>query len=196
MYPVFFTLMLVMVFSAGCINNNSPSAQTANPSPTGPIVTPTLRPDAVTLYDRGFDEYISGNYSTALDLYSAALVSERNFTQAWIGKGDALVRLNRSSEAVLAYDAAIAIHSEIPEIWNSRGEALMNAGRYQEARDSFDAALRIAPIYKKALDNRNRTFVNLTGVNVTGVNQTGVNGTGANLTRANLTAGKPVVNRT
>lgn len=138
--------------SAGCINNTSEKQQ---------IVTPTPSATAVALFYKGFDAYIEGNYTTALQFYNESISSDPKFTRAWEAKGDVLVRLNRTSEAISAYDSALALESTVPEIWNSRGEALMIQGRFTEAVDSFEKALQIAPNYTAAKENKDLALAKL-----------------------------------
>jgi len=149
--PVSLVIMVLMVMSAGCMN--TPSEKQS--------VTPTPRTPAVALFNKGFDAFINGNYTTALDYYNQSLASDPKSTRVWRAKGDVLIRLNRTSEAISAYDSALALESTIPEIWNSRGEALMMLGRYTEARDSFEKALQIAPDYIIAKENKNRALAKL-----------------------------------
>ena len=149
--PVVLAIMLLMVMNAGCINNNSANQQ---------IMTPTPNSAAVRLFEAGFNAYINGNYETALENYNKTIAAEPKYIRAWIEKGNILIRLNRSEEAISAYDSALALEN-LATVWNSRGEALMTLGRYTEARDSFDKALKIAPGYAKAKENRNLTLEKL-----------------------------------
>jgi len=149
---LFFAIMLTGAMSCGC---------TANTSEKQPGATPTPVAAAVDLHMKGFDAYIKGDFTTALDFYDKSLAADPTYTRAWIDKGNILIKLNRSSEAVSAYDSALAIESKMPEIWNSRGEALMTLGKFAEARDSFDKALALVPDYPQAKENRNRTLAKL-----------------------------------
>jgi tetratricopeptide (TPR) repeat protein len=142
---VVLALLLVTMLCSGC---------TGNDAKTKSIMTPAPIPAAVDFHDKGFDAYIHGNYSEALDLYNKSIDSDVNYTRAWIEKGDVLVRLNRTSEAISAYDSALALDNNLAIVWNSRGEALMVMGNYMAAKESFDNALEIAPQYVKAKENR------------------------------------------
>jgi eukaryotic-like serine/threonine-protein kinase len=144
--------LLLLIMSSGCIHSNSVNSQIGTPTPTGP---------AVELHKNGFSAYIDGKYETALDYYNKSLVADPTYTRAWMDKGNVLIRLNRTSEAIAAYDAALALDNNIPQVWNSRGEALMTLGRYSEALASFDSALKIAPDYEIAQENRNNTLAKL-----------------------------------
>lgn len=138
-------LLLVIVLSSGCTGNNSV---------TTPPTKPTPVPVAVDLDSKGFDDFINGNYTTALEYYNQAITADPTYIRAWINKGNVLVRLNRSSEAIVSYDSALALENDLAIVWNSRGEAQMTIGKYADARDSFEKALKFAPEYDTAKANR------------------------------------------
>jgi tetratricopeptide (TPR) repeat protein len=81
--------------------------------------------------------------------------------RSWIEKGNVLISLNRTEEAISAYDSALTLNNDLPRIWNLRGEAQLTLGRYEEALDSFDKALKIAPEYAPAKENRNITLTKM-----------------------------------
>jgi tetratricopeptide (TPR) repeat protein len=138
-------LMLVTVLSSGC---------TGNKTETNAGLTHTPVPAAVDLHKQGFEAYSNGNYTSALDFYNRSIAADSNYTRAWMDKGNVLMRLNRTKEAILVYDVVLARENDLAIVWNSRGEALMTIGNYTEARDSFDKALQIAPEYAQAKANR------------------------------------------
>ena len=145
-------LMLVTVLSSGCTGDNAGK---------NPIMTPAPGPAAVDLHSKGFDAFINGNYTTALDFYNQAITADPKYTRAWMDKGNVLVKLNRTSEAISSYDSALALENNLAIVWNSRGEALMTIGNYTEARDSFDKALQIAPEFATAKANRDLALAKL-----------------------------------
>jgi len=140
-------LVLLNVMIAGCTSTTSEKPQVVTPTPT-PVLP------AVDLHMKGYVAHINGNFSTALDLYDQAIAADPKYTRAWIDKGNVLIRLNRTEEAISAFNSALTLENNLPEIWNSRGEALMTMGKYSEALDSFDNALKYAPEYVKAQENR------------------------------------------
>jgi tetratricopeptide (TPR) repeat protein len=142
---VVIAIMLVIVLSSGCTENNAGA---------NPVMTPAPVPAAVDLHKKGFDAYINGNYTTALYFYNQSIAADPKYTRAWMDKGNVLVKLNRTSEAISSYDSALALENDLAIVWNDRGEALMTIGNYTEARDSFDKALQIAPEYANAKANR------------------------------------------
>jgi tetratricopeptide (TPR) repeat protein len=149
---VVLAIMLVIVLSSGCTENNAGA---------NPVMTPAPVPAAVDLHKKGFDAYINGNYTTALDFYNQSIAADPKYTRAWMDKGNVLVKLNRTSEAISSYDSALALENDLAIVWNDRGEALMTIGNYTEARDSFDKALQIAPEFATAKVNRDLALAKL-----------------------------------
>ena len=145
-------LMLVTVLSSGC---------TGNKTETNAGLTPTPVPAAVDLHKQGFEAYSNGNFPTALEFYDRSIAADPKYTRAWMDKGNVLMRLNRTKEAILVYDVVLARENDLAIVWNSRGEALMTIGNYTEARDSFDKALQIAPEYAQAKANRDLALAKL-----------------------------------
>ena len=146
-------LMVVTVLFSGCTGNNAqPNTQTN--VQTNPVMTRAPVASAVDFTKKGFDAFIKGNYTTALDLYNRSISADPKYTRAWIEKGNVLVKLNRTSEAISSFDSALALENNLAIVWNSRGEALMTMGNFTQARDSFDKALQFAPEYAVAKANR------------------------------------------
>jgi tetratricopeptide (TPR) repeat protein len=154
---VIFAIMLAIILGAGCISNTSTQPPCANCT----LVKTTPLGIAGDLQKKGFDAYINLDYAKALDYYNQSLAADPKYIQAWIGKGNVLVRMNRTDEAVSAYDSALALENNMPEVWNSRGKAQMAAGSYTAARDSFDQAILLAPKFAEAQENRNLTLTKL-----------------------------------
>jgi tetratricopeptide (TPR) repeat protein len=146
-------LMVVTVLFSGCTGNNEQTNTQTNVQ-TNPVMTRAPVASAVDLLKKGFDASIKGNYTTALDLYNRSTSADPKYTQAWIERGNVLVKLNRTSEAISSYNSALALENNLAIVWNSRGEALMTMGNFTEARNSFDKALQFAPEYADAKANR------------------------------------------
>jgi tetratricopeptide (TPR) repeat protein len=144
--------MIIGMLSSGCISNTSENQQ---------VVKPTTLAPALEFHKSGFDAQIQGKYETALDYYNKSIAADPKNTRVWIDKGNTLMRLNRSNEALSAYDSALTLESNVPEIWTLRGKALMALERYTEALESFDKALQIAPESPEAKYNRNITLEKL-----------------------------------
>jgi tetratricopeptide (TPR) repeat protein len=145
-------VLLITVTGCGCINNTSDKSQ---------IITPTPLPAAENLHDKGFDAYLKGDYIMALNFYNQSLAADPKYTRGWVDKGNVLMRLNRTEDAIAAFNIALAQDDRLPQVWNSRGEALMTVGNYTMALKSFDKSLEIAPEYPQAIKNRNLTLQKL-----------------------------------
>jgi tetratricopeptide (TPR) repeat protein len=143
-------ILFVTTLYSGCIGNTPEKKTCINC--TSPIQT--LTADAVKFFDKGSDAYINHDYSMALDFYNKSLEADPAYTKAWIAKGNVLIRMNRTSDAISAYDSALTIRNDLPEVWYSKGEALMTLGRYREASDSFEKVLILVPDYPLAKENR------------------------------------------
>jgi tetratricopeptide (TPR) repeat protein len=149
---VVIAIMFLMVIVSGCINSNSTNQQ---------VITPAPSAAAVEFQKAGFNAYINGKNELALDYYNKSIAADPKYTRAWIDKGNILILLNRTDEAISAFDSALALESNLASVWNSRGEALMTLKRYAEARDSFDKALQISPEYSEAKENRELALTKL-----------------------------------
>jgi tetratricopeptide (TPR) repeat protein len=154
---VIFAITLVIILNSGCISKTS----TQPPCENCTLVKTTPLGIAADLHKKGFDAYINLDYAKALDYYNQSLAADPKYIHAWIDKGNVLVRMNRTEEAVAAYDTALALDNKTPEVWNSRGKAQMAAGNYIAARDSFDQAIQLAPEYAEAKENRNLTLTKI-----------------------------------
>lgn len=129
---------------SGCLNPTTGTAEGYQQTPAK---------EAIDLHNTGFDAFVQGNYSVALEYYNKSISADPNYTRAWVDKGNVLMRLERPQEAVLAYDGALERDNSLAVVWNSRGEALMATGNYSDARDSFEHALQLAPKFAEAKEN-------------------------------------------
>lgn len=147
----FLIVLLLCTAGTGCTGTSGQSKE----------MPPEPAPVAVSLHMKGFNSYINGNYTAALEQYDQSLAADPAYTRAWMDKGNLLLRMNRTEEAISAYDAALALDSNLPLVWNGRGEALMAQGNYTGAIDSFDRALALAPEYTVAKENRERAVAQI-----------------------------------
>ena len=97
----------------------------------------------------------------ALSSYDRALALESGLSEAWNGRGNALIRLGRLDEALESYDRALALDPQhLPALAN-RGVALRDLGRTQEAIDSYERALKIRPDHVFTHNNRGVALMDL-----------------------------------
>jgi len=151
-FPLVLALLFLHVVISGCAG----SAPVKEPLP---VTTPVIQ--AIEFHKTGFSAYIAGDLEKSLEYFNKSLEADPTFARAWMDKGNVLIRMNRSAEAIAAWDAALALDTNIPQVWNSRGEALMSLGRYAEALESFDKVLAINPDHTRARENRERALAKL-----------------------------------
>jgi len=144
------------VVISGCVSSTPVKEPVTEPLPG---TTPVSQ--AIEFHKTGFSAYIAGDLEKSLEYFNKSLEADPTFARAWMDKGNVLIRMNRSAEAIAAWDAALALDSNIPQVWNSRGEALMSLGRYAEALESFEKVLAINPDHKSAQENRERARAKL-----------------------------------
>jgi tetratricopeptide (TPR) repeat protein len=65
--------------------------------------------------------------------------------EAWLVKGDALLRLQRGREALNCLARATAMAPENPKVWKEMGFAQMIVGQFKEAEGTIDNAIRLSP---------------------------------------------------
>ncbi len=76
-----------------------------------------------------------------------------DYVQAYINRGDVLLKLNRSDEAQEVYERALGYDSENPDLHYNLGVVHIERGRPDQALGYFDTALRIDPDHVQALMN-------------------------------------------
>ncbi|GFS71872.1 protein O-mannosyl-transferase Tmtc3 [Trichonephila clavipes] len=85
-------------------------------------------------------------------LYREALTLRSDFTNAYLNRGDVLLKMNRSKEAETMYQRAIQHDEENPDLHFNLGIVLMDQGRNSEALEEFNKALDIEPDHERALE--------------------------------------------
>ncbi len=96
-----------------------------------------------------------GQYEPALPWYDAVFEADRDYTQGYAGKGDALFRLGRYGEAIESLARAIALEpgmSTVPVLRLLIGEANQELGRWEEAREQYEIILTRDPDNTAAID--------------------------------------------
>jgi Flp pilus assembly protein TadD len=124
-----------------------PLARAHNRAPDRPDISTAL---AMTLMALGRDAEAVG----ILHPIARDLDAELHFANA-------LLRLTRSAEALVAYDRVLASAPDHAEALDQRAIALLDLDRFDEALDSTDRALAIQPNLASALGNRARILMAL-----------------------------------
>ncbi len=86
-------------------------------------------------------------------LYRQAISMRADYTQAYINRGDILLRLNRTQEAREVYEKALAFENDNPDLLYNMGVVLLGQGEYNEAMAYLNKALEYDPDHYQALLN-------------------------------------------
>jgi len=110
-----------------------------------------------TLINRGLIETSAGEADKAIADFDAALVRDANMSEAYIGRGLALLRAERYEQARADFDRALALGTDNAHIaYFDRGVAQEKAGNIAAAYRDYKQALAIAPDFRPASDELSR----------------------------------------
>lgn len=86
-------------------------------------------------------------------LYRQAINMRADYTQAYINRGDVLIKLNRTKEAQEVYERALFYDSNNPDIYYNLGVVFLEQGKASQALAYLDKALEFDPEHEQALLN-------------------------------------------
>ena len=86
-------------------------------------------------------------------LYRQAISMRSDYTQAYINRGDILLRLNRTEEAKEVYQKALGYENDNPDLLYNMGVVLLGQGKHSEAMSYLNKALEYDPDHYPALLN-------------------------------------------
>ncbi|KAL1110182.1 hypothetical protein AAG570_008259 [Ranatra chinensis] len=86
-------------------------------------------------------------------LYRQAISMRADYTQAYINRGDVLLKLNRTKEAQEVYERALFYDSNNPDIYYNLGVVFLEQGKASQALAYLDKALEFDPEHEQALLN-------------------------------------------
>ncbi|XP_050443684.1 protein O-mannosyl-transferase Tmtc3 [Adelges cooleyi] len=86
-------------------------------------------------------------------LYRQAISMRSDYTQAYINRGDVLLKLNRTKEAQEVYERALFYDTDNPDIYYNLGVVLLEQGKHSQALAYLDKALEFDPDHEQALLN-------------------------------------------
>ena len=101
--------------------------------------------DYISYFNKGLDEYNSGNYEDALYSFNVSLGLEPNQSEALYYKAITLGRLFEFDEAIEVIDRAIELDSCDDRFWNDKANFLVCLQQYDKAIECFDKALELNP---------------------------------------------------
>ncbi|XP_055936322.1 protein O-mannosyl-transferase Tmtc3-like isoform X1 [Argiope bruennichi] len=86
-------------------------------------------------------------------LYKQAISMRSDYIQAYINRGDILIRLNRTQEAQKVYERALQFDDRNPDIYYNLGVVYLEQRKMDLALFYFEKALKINPEHEQALLN-------------------------------------------
>jgi tetratricopeptide (TPR) repeat protein len=104
-----------------------------------------------------------GQYGEALSKLDQHLSKNPQDASARFSRGLALVKLNRTSEAVKAFTDLTRDYPQLPEPYNNLAVIYAQQGDYEKARDALEAALATHPSYATAHENLGDIYAALAG---------------------------------
>ncbi len=104
---------------------------------------------AATL-SRAFDALAAGQFERALRDFDTVLDRKVHLAQAWSGKGESLVGLNRFDEAAEAYAQAVAQPGVAITAHYNYGVVLYRLSQYADAGEQFKAVVKTDPDHAEA----------------------------------------------
>ncbi len=107
-------------------------------------------PDTADLYRLGSKHFEAGDWTGALDAYSAAVAKDHGKPQLYFRLGIVYGKLNEWSAAEQAYQAAFALDPTKGEYIFALAEALRKQQKVTEARDAYFSALPVLSIQAKS----------------------------------------------
>ncbi|CAG7727509.1 unnamed protein product [Allacma fusca] len=86
-------------------------------------------------------------------LYRQAIAMRADYTQAYINRGDILLKMNKTKEAQEVYERALFYDSSNPDIYYNLGVVYLEQGKPSQALAYLDKALDFEPEHSQALLN-------------------------------------------
>lgn len=104
-----------------------------------------------------------GQAAAALSLLDQHLASNPQDAEARFARGLALVRLERSKDAIRVFADLTRDYPQLPEPYNNLAVLYAAQGEYEKARDALQAALATHPSYATAHENLGDIYAALAG---------------------------------
>lgn len=82
-----------------------------------------------------------------------ALSLRPDYPHALKNLGNALLKMNQTTDAVTCYERALALQGNYAEAWNNLGQALKRLDRINETRECFQKAVRLRANFASAIEN-------------------------------------------
>ncbi|XP_064601806.1 tetratricopeptide repeat protein 12-like isoform X2 [Liolophura sinensis] len=108
---------------------------------------------ATKLKEEGNEEFKSGNYEKAVELYSKALNKHRDSHVLYTNRAMALIKLQKYQEALSDCDWALRAFPNATKAFVHQGKAYLALGNFDEARNSYKQGLQTDPKKKKVFED-------------------------------------------
>ncbi len=103
------------------------------------------------LYERGNKLFSSGNYYSAIESYTKAIMLKNKFPQAITARGMAYEMLGQKKKAADEYEKSIYVDKTYLPPYNNLAAIYIEGGNYKDAAYYLEEALKIKPDYNYAL---------------------------------------------
>jgi tetratricopeptide (TPR) repeat protein len=104
-----------------------------------------------------------GDYEGALKKLDRYLATSPTDAEARFARGLALVKLNKTPEAIKVFTDLTRDYPQLPEPYNNLAVLYAQQGDYEKARDALEAALATHPSYATAHENLGDIYAALAG---------------------------------
>ena len=111
-------------------------------------------PTADDFYLKAYEKYDQKDYKGAIGDLTEAIRLNRNYTQAYINRGNARSYLGDKQGAIADYNSAIKINPNYVEAYYNRGVTRNELGDKQGAIADYNTAIKIDPNLALAYNNR------------------------------------------
>ena len=123
---------------------------------SAPVLAASVAEEAQSLLNQG-------NAADALRKVETHLQANPQDAQARFVRGLALVRLNRTEQAIRVFADLTRDYPQLPEPYNNLAVLYAQQGDYERARDALEAALATHPSYATAHENLGDIYAALAG---------------------------------
>jgi tetratricopeptide (TPR) repeat protein len=117
--------------------------------------------EAKELFNQGMGQFVNAHYDKSIELFSGALEREPDFKPALVGRGSALLKLDRLNEARADFDRAIAGDPSYARAFHLRGLVNEKLGDDAAALKDFNRAVDLDAEYGAAYYSRSALHAKL-----------------------------------
>ena len=97
-----------------------------------PAITGDAAAAAPELFTLGQSSFNNGKYDEAIEYFTKATITDRNFSEAYLWRGKSEMAMDKYADAVRSFDQAIRIDAKFPEAHYHRGLVYFKMKQYNE----------------------------------------------------------------